>query len=278
MPRRLPAILVVILCASLLSAQVRPTGVRITEPAMRNMRVTKVDPEYPPPALQGHVQGTVRLQVRVTKMGDVDRVQVVSGHPMLAHAAIEAVKQWKYKPFLLNSEPMQVETIVQLTFTLPNVPEGTATVTDSPLAPAPPANGSPNILRTNAETIGVVGDIPGGIGPGDGNTVTPAPSPQLGTPQRIRVSSGVAQKLLISKVNPEYPPDARDQRVQGVVILKVNIDKEGNLYRTELISGHPLLAPAAIDAVKQWKYKPYLLNGAPIEVETQVQVNFTLVE
>lgn len=59
-------------------------------------------------------------------------------------------------------------------------------------------------------------------------------------------------------------------------MLKVNIDKEGTVYKTELISGHPLLAPAAIEAVQQWKYKPYLLNGAPVEVETQVQVNFVL--
>ena len=56
----------------------------------------------------------------------------------------------------------------------------------------------------------------------------------------------------------------------------MNIDKEGNVYKTELISGHPLLAPAAIEAVQQWKYKPYLLNGTPVEVETQVQVNFVL--
>jgi len=79
-------------------------------------------------------------------------------------------------------------------------------------------------------------------------------------------------------VNPEYPSDAREQHIQGVVILKVNIDKEGNVYNVELISGHPLLAPAAMAAVRQWKYKPYLLNGMPVEVETQVQVNFVLLQ
>lgn len=79
-------------------------------------------------------------------------------------------------------------------------------------------------------------------------------------------------------MNPEYPSDAREQHIQGVVILKVNIDKEGNVYNVELISGHPLLAPAAMAAVRQWKYKPYLLNGMPVEVETQVQVNFVLLQ
>ena len=69
----------------------------------------------------------------------------------------------------------------------------------------------------------------------------------------------------------------RMQHIQGVVVLSAIIDKEGNVANVQLISGHPLLAPAAIEAVKQWKYKPYLLNGTPVEVETQVQVNFTLV-
>jgi protein TonB len=75
-----------------------------------------------------------------------------------------------------------------------------------------------------------------------------------------------------------YPPDARDQRIQGVVLLQATIDKEGNVASLQLITGHPLLAPAAIEAVKQWKYRPYLLNGNPLEVNTQIQVNFTLTE
>ena len=68
----------------------------------------------------------------------------------------------------------------------------------------------------------------------------------------------------------------RQARIQGTVILQAQISKDGNIENLHLISGHPMLAPAAIEAVKQWKYKPYLLNGEPVEVETQVQVNFTL--
>jgi TonB family protein len=238
------------------------------------MRVTKVDPKYPPEALQARVQGMVRLQVRITKEGNVYRVELVSGHPLLAPAALEAVKQWKYKPYLLNAEPIQLETIVQLTFTLPNEHAGNATVTDSPLDPAPPANGSQNIRRTNPEAIGVVGDVPGGVPRADSNTATASPIPALGTPQRVRVSSGVEQGLLVTKVNPDYPPDAKQQHIQGLVVMKVIIGKDGNVESAELISGHPLLAPAALDAVKQWKFKPYLLNGNPIEAESQIQVNF----
>jgi protein TonB len=85
------------------------------------------------------------------------------------------------------------------------------------------------------------------------------------------------QGLAVSKVPPQYPADAKEQHIQGVVLLEAVIGKEGNVESIQLITGHPKLAPAAIEAVKQWKYRPYLLSGAPVEVETQVQVNFTLV-
>jgi periplasmic protein TonB len=100
--------------------------------------------------------------------------------------------------------------------------------------------------------------------------------PKIATPQRVRVSSGVSSGLLIRKVSPNYPPLARQARIQGTVVLQAQISKDGSIINLNLISGHPMLAPAAIEAVKQWKYKPYLLNGEPVEVETQVQVNFTL--
>ncbi len=132
-------------------------------------------------------------------------------------------------------------------------------------------------------SAGVVGGVPGGVPGGSMGGVmgsilssTPTVAPKIATPQRVRVSSGVQSGLLIRKVPPAYPPLARQARIQGVVILQAQISKDGNIENLQLISGHPMLAPAAIEAVKQWKYKPYLLNGEPVEVETQVQVNFTL--
>ncbi|MGA2022638.1 MAG: TonB family protein [Candidatus Sulfotelmatobacter sp.] len=132
-------------------------------------------------------------------------------------------------------------------------------------------------------SAGVVGGVPGGIPGGQMGGViggiisaTPVAVPKVATPQRVRVSSGVSSGLLIRRVNPTYPPLARQARIQGVVILQAQISKDGSIENLQLISGHPMLAPAAIEAVKQWKYKPYLLNGEPVEVDTQVQVNFTL--
>ncbi len=129
---------------------------------------------------------------------------------------------------------------------------------------------------------GVVGGVPGGVPGGQMGGViggilssTPVAVPKA-APQRVRVSQGVTQGLLIRKIQPTYPPLARQARIQGSVLLQAEISKEGAIQNLRLISGHPMLAPAAIEAVKQWRYKPYILNGEPVEVETQITVNFTL--
>ena len=92
----------------------------------------------------------------------------------------------------------------------------------------------------------------------------------------MRVSEKVAQLFLAKRVQPEYPQEARDKHIQGVVVLMAEISKEGDVTAMRLVSGHPLLVLAAVEAVKQWKYKPYLLKGQPVAVETQVSVSFVL--
>ncbi|MGO8987045.1 MAG: energy transducer TonB [Terriglobales bacterium] len=114
---------------------------------------------------------------------------------------------------------------------------------------------------------------PGGV---LGGVITSKPPLKPGQPQRVRVSQGVSTGLLTTKVQPQYPDDAKQARIQGQVVLQAEISKTGDILDLALISGHPMLAPAAIEAVKQWKYKPYLLNGEPMNVETQVTVNFVL--
>jgi TonB family protein len=104
-------------------------------------------------------------------------------------------------------------------------------------------------------------------------------TPQIGPashPERVRVSQGVSVGLLVYKVQPDYPAEAKLGRVQGTVVLRAVISKEGTIEKLTVVSGHPMLAPAAIDAVKQWRYKPYLLMGNPVAVDTEIQVNFTL--
>jgi protein TonB len=81
---------------------------------------------------------------------------------------------------------------------------------------------------------------------------------------------------LVHKVLPAYPPLARSARIQGTVVLAAMISKLGTIENLRLLSGHPMLAPAAIEAVRQWRYRPYILNSEPVEVETQITVNFSL--
>jgi protein TonB len=87
---------------------------------------------------------------------------------------------------------------------------------------------------------------------------------------------GTSTGLLLHKVNPIYPSAARRAGVQGTVVLQAEISKEGRIVNLRLISGPEELAPAAIGAVQQWRYRPYMLKGNPVEVETLIQVNFVL--
>ncbi|HET8890976.1 MAG TPA: energy transducer TonB [Candidatus Angelobacter sp.] len=123
---------------------------------------------------------------------------------------------------------------------------------------------------------GVVGGVPGGSAGGviGGIIGSAAPPPKVATPQKLRVSSGVVEGLKLSAPNPTYPQMARIAHIQGDVILQATISKSGVVENLRGVSGHPILIQAALDAVRQWKYKPYILNGEPVEVETTIKVQF----
>jgi TonB family protein len=104
----------------------------------------------------------------------------------------------------------------------------------------------------------------------------PAPPSESGAPSRIRVGGNVQTANLVTKVEPVYPPLAQQARISGQVRFAVIIGKDGNILNVQLVSGHPLLVAAARDAVTHYVYKPTLLNGNPVEVITQVDVNFSL--
>jgi periplasmic protein TonB len=135
---------------------------------------------------------------------------------------------------------------------------------------------------------GVVGGVPGGIPGGQlggviGGILSQTSSlvPRLAMPappKRIRISQGVTKGSLIQKIEPKYPPLAQGARIAGQVLLRAIIGKGGDIKELELLSGHPMLAPAAIAAVRQWHYRPFLLNGEPIEVETTVIVTFQIAQ
>ncbi len=161
------------------------------------------------------------------------------------------------------------------------IPKTIAQIKDEP--EPPPQSGA----------LGVVGGVPGGMPGGSvggvlggviggvlssGNAPPPPPPPKAATPKRIRVGGQVEQAKLIFNPKPEYPPLAKMARIQGVVRLEAIISKDGTIQDLKVLQGHPLLVKAALDAVQRWRYQPTLLNGEPVEVVTEIDVNFTLAE
>jgi protein TonB len=92
----------------------------------------------------------------------------------------------------------------------------------------------------------------------------------------VRISQGVSETLLIKRIEPKYPEEARDKRISGNVLLQVHVSAAGDVEGVTVISGDDLLTPAAAEAVRQWKYKPYKLNGESVAIETTVTVVFRL--
>ena len=133
--------------------------------------------------------------------------------------------------------------------------------------------------------VGVVGGVPGGVPGGQAGGVLGGiiggsgggmPPPPKATPQRIRVGGNVAAAKLVRQVTPLYPPIAKTAHISGTVILHAVIAKDGTIQNLDYVSGPPLLMKNAMDAVRQWRYSPTLLNGEPVEVDTTISVVFTL--
>lgn len=119
-------------------------------------------------------------------------------------------------------------------------------------------------------------ESPQSTGQKDGGVAGTPPKPLIALPEKVRVMSGVTSGLLIKKVNPIYPPDARAAYIQGTVVLRAEISTAGEITDLELVDGPIELAGSSVAAVRQWRYKPYLLKGQPVAVDTQIQVNYQL--
>jgi len=153
------------------------------------------------------------------------------------------------------------------------------TVADQPILIKNGRSGS--VAKTSAEsTDEPVPSVTGIAAAGNGGTLpdlmggaSNAPTPVL---QTVNVSQGVSRGLLVKTVQPNYPSVALRMRTEGPVELMATITKSGDISTVKILSGDASLAHAAADAVKQWKYKPYLLNGEPVEIQTQVTVIFKL--
>ncbi len=145
------------------------------------------------------------------------------------------------------------------------------------------------IIKEEAEpdmgSVGAVGGVPGGVAGGSmggvlggviGGIGTAPPPPKPKPTGPVRIGGNVQAAKLVNRITPVYPPLARQTRISGTVRLHAIISKDGTIQQLEVISGHPLLQQAALDAVRQWRYQPTLLNGEPVEVDTTIDVIFSL--
>jgi TonB family protein len=196
--------------------------------------IHKVAPVYPEQAKRDRLQGTVKLSILINEEGLVYEIHTSPhNNPVLEEAAIDAVKEWKYSPTLLNGEPVPVMATVTIVFRF-------------------------------SET------------PSDDQSSTPPAGARVWRRDPIKVGGNVQETKLVRKVDPVYPELALKARVQGRILLTITVDEEGYVSDVQVVSGHPLLSEAAVNAVKQWKYSPTLLNGEPVPVMATVTIVFNL--
>jgi protein TonB len=168
------------------------------------------------------------------------------------------------------AKPVESDMIGQKLRQPKEIPRSIADIRESQ-APLPAAS---------TEGLGVYGGTGDAAGSNVLNSIVnlapPVAVPKPPVSRPLRVSQGVERGFLEREVKPVYPALARQARIQGAVLLQAIVGKDGSIENLRVVSGRPLLAPAAIEAVRQWRYRPYTLNGTPVEVETEITVNFVL--
>jgi len=382
--------------------------VRVSQQAASALILQKSPLTYPDAARAAGIEGTVVLRIDVSDTGAVKDVAIISGDPVLGQASVDSLKQWKYKPYVVNGVPVEMETELSITFRIKPgqpPPPSLGTFKDEsysnesldiqyPLSrdwvreteimrkkAAADAPGTYVLLAAvhipqhtaplEADSSFVLSALDGGSGSTEScdkylqalgagiqstkqgkqkgevskftigsrdfyridfefnsaprhraficnqakgyllqwniaglsknaidavastlnliqpvNRQTPVPSASDAAlkiprndpivPSRVRVSQGVTAGMVVKRVQPIYPEQARQAHIQGSVRMSAIISKTGEVVDIEVIEGPIELVVSAVNAVRQWKYRPYLLKGEPVEVDTQLTVNYTL--
>lgn len=266
--------------------------------------------DYPRAAMLKGVQGPVVVEVNVDEEGLVTDARVLSGPSELRNAALRSVLDWHFSKQMHLPGVTQVTVEFQLPPTRPaaNVTAAKARIENQRVeriqiqgltGPAHDTLLSRLPIREGEEINSDLYDRLAVevqafdehlrvllIRQPDGVTVDIAPRPvprslpgrpaALPAPTSINVGGNAQQAKLVRQVRPAYPPEAKAAGIQGLVRMKAVIGRDGQVKNLDLLSGPPELAPAAMEAVKQWVYQPTLINGEPVEVVTQIDVNFTL--
>ncbi len=260
--RQLLAAAVLFLCLLSSTAnaqqQVRGPNPAVSQGVAGTFLLKKVMPVYSDDVKSMNTSGQIVLALTVDKAGKVAHAMVVDrdlwgrksvniGDPHLRQTSLDAVKQWTYRPYLLNGAAVDIDTSVVLLFDFshPNFP--IVKLGEAPSGP-PPSKPEPNAVDAGKASVG-----------------------EFGKPL---IDPRVAEAKLTGRVEPQYPQMAKIAHIHGDVVLHILIDRQGHVAKVKAKDGHPILIQAAIDAVNKWDYQPFLLNGQPTDVETSVTVKF----
>jgi TonB family protein len=206
--------------------------------------IKRIDPIYPLEARQRVVQGAVVMKATIAADGTVKNFSITKGDPILRNAARDAVTQWRYEPARVEGVASAVDTTITLNFSMGD---------------------------TLKQTLFDLTQTQTGADGAEIAAAAPLPAPPAGV---TRVSGRVMAGQLEKKVDPVYPADAIAVDARGDVVVLATITKTGEVGDVQAVSGPYRFRDAAVNAVKQWRYKPYEVDGAAAEVQTTIKLSF----
>ena len=226
--------------------------VEVPEGTSQGLLVYKVQPPYPPLARQARVQGSVVLQALIGKDGTVEELTVTSGHPLLMQAALDAVKQWRYKPYLVDGEPVITHTTITVNFVL-GKPEATQTQASGSDSSASTGSFNPSRMTDSADASATVYGA-------------------------YRVGGHVSPPRALYAPDPPYSDIARRAGYQGTVVLWLIVTEQGlpTKIRVRAIAQGSVGRGSDRYPVKHWKFEPAKKDGKAVPVMINVEVNFRL--
>jgi TonB family protein len=220
-----------------------PGAVRVSGGVMAGQIISKVNPIYPPIARASGVAGIVVLHAVISETGTIQQLNAISGPPMLVAAAMDAVKQWTYQPYLLNGNPVAVETTITVNFSLGN---GAG---QQPPSPPPPPQADNEDAHPLGGSDGVAYNVGGSVRP----------------------------PVVLFAPDPEYSEAARKAKLSGNVIVSLIVDSAGEPQNVRVARGlGNVLDEKAVEAVQQYRFNPATQNGEPVPANLKVQVNFQI--
>ncbi len=248
------------------------TGEKVKPPKL----VRDAPPVYPEAARKAGVEGVVILEATADTYGQVSAVRVLRSIPLLDQAAVDAVRQWVYEPMVVDGKPRDVTFTVTVRFALDKDKKpagGVATGVGGGVA----GGVEGGVAGGVAEAVqgGVKGGVQGGVAGATAGAVDDQASKKFDG-DAVRAVGDVKPPKLIKQVAPVYPEEARKAGIEGVVILEAKADEQGHVIDARILRSVAPLDAAAIEAVKQWKYEPLVLDGRPRKVVFTVTVRFGL--